>query len=250
MASQGSETQTLSEARDGFLDQPVIRRARPRHPDTTTIDLLRHGKVAIPGQFSAPPREPLGMPGWKQLTLATQDGKWDVIVASPLRRCHDFARLLAQRLGVDFEADARLAELDFGQWIGLGQQEIEQRYPEILHHYYFQPRRFVAPGGESMEAFTRRIDAAWEDLLARHRGRRILILTHTGVIRALICKAMDILYQRSLRFEVGYASYTRFRIDPDGEIALVGHGFTRVSQLDNAGLPEQPEPGTTTAATT
>ncbi|HPQ94612.1 MAG: histidine phosphatase family protein [Thiothrix sp.] len=245
-ASQGSETQTLSGATEGFLDQPVIRRTRPRHPETTIIDLLRHGRVAIPGQFSSPPREPLGTLGWKQLTLATRNGNWDLVLASPLRRCHDFARLLAQRLEADFEADERLAELDFGHWIGLGQQEIEQRYPEILHHYYFQPRRFIAPGGESMEAFTQRIDAFWDDLLLRYRGRKILILTHTGVIRALICKAMDILYQRSLRFEIGYAGYTRFRVDPDGEIALVGHGFTHAGQLDEGALPA---PSGTTAAT-
>ncbi len=84
----------------------------------TTVDLLRHGQVATPNLFCAPSHEPLGNSGWKQLTLATQPGQWDVVISSPSRRCHDFARLLAQRLACPFVVDPRFGEMDFGDWIG------------------------------------------------------------------------------------------------------------------------------------
>lgn len=42
-------------------------------------------------------------------------------------------------------------------------------------------------------------------------------------MRAL--KVLDILYQRSLRFEVGYAQITRVRTYPDDEMSLMGHGL-------------------------
>lgn len=199
-----------------------------RTAQSTFIDLLKHGRVATPSLFAAPADEPLGMEGWKQLTLATQQGSWDVIYSSTTRRCHDFARLLAQRLGCEFIPDARLCELNFGAWIGLTQEEIYARDPELLHQYYFQPRRFIAPDGESMDFFMWRVAEVWGELLATHQGKRILILTHTGVIRALIAKALDVLYQKSLRFAVDSACFTRLQIYPDGELMLLAHGVKAV----------------------
>lgn len=197
-----------------------------------TIDLLRHGQVATPSLFSAPFEEPLGMEGWKQLTMATQGAEWDVIIAPPIRRCHDFARLLAQRLDCDFVVDKRFCELDFGEWIGLSQKDIMARDPDLLKQYYFQPRRFYAPGGESMDDFTTRVNQGWDDLLATYAGQRVLILTHSGVIRALLGKALDLLYQKTLRFEIGYARFTRLNVYADGEIVLTGHGLPTLSDLD------------------
>lgn len=199
-----------------------------RTAQSTFIDLLKHGRVATPSLFAAPADEPLGMEGWKQLTLATQQGSWDVIYSSTTRRCHDFARLLAQRLGCEFIPDARLCELNFGAWVGLTQEEIYARDPELLHQYYFQPRRFIAPDGESMDFFMWRVAEVWGELLATHQGKRILILTHTGVIRALIAKALDVLYQKSLRFAVDSACFTRLQIYPDGELMLLAHGVKAV----------------------
>jgi broad specificity phosphatase PhoE len=200
----------------------------PRNRLPLSVDLLRHGQVATPSLFSAPFEEPLGMEGWKQLTLATQDTEWDVVIAPPIRRCHDFARLLAQRLSCEFRVDERFCELDFGEWVGLSQQEIMARDPELLQQYYFQPRRFHAPGGESMELFMERVHQGWENMLTSCAGKRVLILTHTGVIRVVIGKALDLLYQKTLRFEVDYARFSRFSVYPDGEIVLSGHGLANV----------------------
>ncbi|WP_020395592.1 histidine phosphatase family protein [Thiolinea disciformis] len=197
-------------------------------PPMTTIDLLRHGEVATPALFSAPDNEPLGMSGWKQLTLATQHAEWDVVYSSPTRRCHDFARLLAQRLNAPFIPDPRLCELNFGAWIGLSQQEIFERDPELLQQYYLQPRRFKAPDGESMEAFMYRVDAIWQEILVNHTGKRVLILTHAAVMRVILSKALDLLYQKALRFEMGHAQFTRLRVYPDGEISLLGHGLSHI----------------------
>lgn len=209
-------------------EQPLFEYPKSPTMQSTFIDLLKHGQLATPSLFSAPPDEPLGMDGWKQLTLATQHGAWDVIYTSTTRRCHDFARLLAQRLTCEFVPDERLCELNFGSWIGLTQEEIFARDPELLQQYYFQPRRFIAPNGESMDYFMWRVTEAWADLLVAQQGKRVLILTHTGVIRAIIAKALDLLYQKSLRFAVHPACFTRLQIYPDGEVSLLGHGLKTV----------------------
>lgn len=221
-----SEVAAVSEALVIEPETFAIEQVQPIR--STYIDLLKHGQVATPSLFSAPPDEPLGMEGWKQLTLATQQGAWDVVYSSTTRRCHDFARLLAQRLDCEFIPDERLCELNFGSWVGLTQEEIFARDPELLQQYYFQPRRFIAPNGESMDYFMWRVAEVWAELLEAQQGKRILILTHTGVIRAIIAKALDLLYQKSLRFAVHPACFTRLQIYPDGEVTLLGHGLKTV----------------------
>ena len=201
-------------------EQPPEPVARP-----TTIDLLRHGQVVTPNLFCAPSNEPLGNDGWKQLTLATRPGQWDLVISSPSRRCHDFARLLAQRLNCPFGVDPRFGEMDFGDWIGQPQTTIWEEYPELMQQLWYQPRRFVAPNGEAMEDFIERVQQAWDELQTCYAGQNILLLTHAGVIRVVLAKVLNILYQRSLRFEVGYAQLTRIRTYPDGEASLVGHGL-------------------------
>lgn len=207
------------------LVEPAI--SEPQQP--LIIDLLRHGKVATPSLFSAPIDEPLGTAGWKQLTVATQNCHWDAVIAPSTRRCHDFARLLSQRLDCPFDVDDRYCELDFGDWIGLSQEEILARDPELLQQYYFQPRRFYAPGGESMSDFSLRVNAAWDDLLLKYTGQHILILTHSAVIRALIAKALGLIYQKALHFDIGYARFSRLKVYPDGEVVLAGHGLRTVA---------------------
>lgn len=209
--------------------------AEPTTPTTpTTVDLLRHGQVATPNLFCAPDQEPLGISGWKQLTLATQHGQWDAVITSPSRRCHDFARLLAQRMDCPFVVEDGFGEMDFGRWTGMTQNDIWAQEPELMQQLWHQPRRFIAPEGEAMEDFLARVYAAWDGLQAQYAGQHVLVLTHAGVIRVLLARVLDILYQKSLRFEVGYAQISRVRIYPDGTTSLVGHG-----------LPQAASPGST-----
>lgn len=192
----------------------------------TIIDLLRHGQVATPHLFCAPSHEPLGNTGWKQLVLATRHGQWDVVVTSPSRRCHDFARMLAKRLDCLFWIDVRLGEMDFGDWVGKTTAELWEQFPELMQQLWQQPRRFVAPHGEAMEDFIARVHEAWAELITQYAGQRVLVLTHAGVIRVLLAKVLDILYQKSLRFEVGCAQITRLKVYPDGACSVVGHGLS------------------------
>lgn len=197
----------------------------PEGTGTTTIELLRHGELVTPDLFCAPPKEPVGINGWKQMTLATRDAQWDVVITSPSRRCHDFARQLTQRLNCPLDIDHRFAEMNFGDWIGLKQTDIWEQYPELMQQLWYQPRRFIAPNGEAMEDFITRVKTAWDETLNQYAGQRILLITHAGVIRVLLAQVLDILYQKTLRINVGYAQITRICKYPDGEMSLLGHGL-------------------------
>ncbi|WP_020558168.1 histidine phosphatase family protein [Thiofilum flexile] len=191
---------------------------------STLFDFLRHGQVATVGLFSAAHEEPLGSIGWKQLDRVTQEQRWDAIVTSPSRRCYDFARYLAQRLDCELTLAEGLDELNFGAWVGLTPDQVWERDPDLLQHWYQQPLRFSAPQGESMDRFVQRVRVDWEALRATYQGGRVLVLTHATVIRVILADVLQIPYAKTLKIYLDYATLTRVLVHADGEMQFLAHG--------------------------
>ena len=81
-------------------------------------------------------------------------------------------------MGVTADPTPHLQEFDFGEIEGLTWDELDTTAQNGLLDF----NRFIAPGGESVTLFGRRIDAFVEGL---GPGRHLLI-THGGVIRYLL----------------------------------------------------------------
>ncbi len=95
-------------------------------------------------------------------------------------RCASVARFIARRLGVRLVLDARLLELDFGDWEG-GRWDAVPR--PALERWAADPLGFRAPGGESGSALVRRV-AGFARRLARD-GRPCVVVSHGGPLRLL-----------------------------------------------------------------
>src|SRR5204862_2017542 len=79
--------------------------------------------------------------------------------------------------------DARLREVDVGEWSGLTWAEVEERFPEGA-------RQRLAGGtgwerGEAFEAMAERVTAALREIAAAHDGGRVVVVTHGGPITAV-----------------------------------------------------------------
>lgn len=94
------------------------------------------------------------------------------LFASPLRRCRDFA--LALHPAPIF--DARLRELDFGDWEMRRWETLERA---LLDAWARDPWGFTPPNGESLAHLRARVAAFLADL----PGEAVLV-THAGVMKA------------------------------------------------------------------
>lgn len=181
---------------------------------STTIDLIRHGEPEGGPRYRGQSDDPLCERGWTQMQQAVGDHRpWHVILSSPLRRCSDFARALAERHALPLEVDSRWMELGFGEWEGRTAKEIMANDSERLARFWADPIRHAPPGGERLDAFRERVIGAWNDMLARHVGRHLLIVAHAGTIRMLTSHALDMPLTRLFRLHVPYAGITRVRVD-------------------------------------
>ncbi len=184
---------------------------------TTLIDLLRHGEPVGGSKYRGQTDDPLSERGWAQMRAAVGDHRpWDAILSSPLSRCRAFSEELAARHGLPLEFDERLMEIGFGAWEGRTAEELMHDDPDRLARFWLDPLNNAPPGAEPLARFRERIDGVWEDVLARHRGRHVLVVCHAGVIRLCVARALDMPLDRLFRIQVPNAGLTRVRVDING----------------------------------
>ena len=185
------------------------------------VDLLRHGQTQGGPGFRGSTDDRLTALGMEQMWAAVSGkGRWGRIVASPLRRCAEFARALAQRLKVPLEIDDRLREIHFGTWEALTVEEIASCDPDGLRRFWADPMRHPPPGAESLSAFEARVLSCWTYQLRTHSENRVLFVTHGGSIRAILRQAHRISWTNLLRLDLPHASLTHVRVQlaADGSV--------------------------------
>jgi probable phosphoglycerate mutase len=160
----------------------------------TRLLLVRHGQTPwnAAGRwqgFGDPGLSSLGREQARRLAarlLAEEDEPWHRIIASDLERARETADILAESLRLQIEFDLRLRELDVGDWTGLTRSEIEGRDPDTLLAFE-SGEPSVRPGdGESRVEIRVRTRDCVRDLAERYPGDGLIIVTHLGVIRALV----------------------------------------------------------------
>jgi len=103
--------------------------------------------------------------------------------SSPLQRCKALADAIAalQPERMPFRLDARLAEMNFGEWEGHAWSAIDRTAFDAWMADFEDARAGVT--GDSTRRFMQRVGAAWDEW--RASGRDALWVTHAGVIRAV-----------------------------------------------------------------
>ena len=194
----------------------------------TTIDLIRHGEPVGGAKFRGHIDDPLSEKGWAQMRAAVQgEGAWQAVVSSPLLRCAEFAAELAASAGAPLEIEAGFKEIGFGEWEGRTAEELMQSAPDCLDRFWRDPARYTPPGGEALGVFAARVTASWSDTLARHAGKKILLVAHGGVNRVILCHVLQIPLQNMFRLQVPFAGMSRVRVlgsDAEALPQLVFHG--------------------------
>ena len=126
-----------------------------------------------------------------------------VCYCSPLLRCRQTAFMIGADLPMEF--DDELREVDFGRWENRTFEEVAREDPPLVDRWASFAADFCFPGGESLQAFLRRVHAA-ADRLARADAATVLVVTHGGVIRAMLCYWLGLDPRQYVVFHVGYAS--------------------------------------------
>ena len=189
------------------------------------IDLIRHGEPEGGRRYRGATDDPLTAEGWRQMEAAVaHKADWQRIYTSPLVRCRDFARVLAARLAVPVQEDARLQELGYGVWEGLTPEELRRQDPGQLDRFFSNPLAHQPTGAEPLADFQRRVLAGWADILRRSGDERVLVVAHAGTLRAVLGHVLGMPLEHIFRINIGYAAMIRIRSEGARPPALVIEG--------------------------
>ena len=191
--------------------------------------LLRHGRTGLPGRYVGSSDVPLSEEGRNQI-IDLRPGlgamQIDGLLASPMLRCTETASLL--RLGLPVQLDPDLREIDFGRWEGKTFAEIEAQDPELVRHWAAGVDDFRFPEGETTAGFAGRVEAVKNRLLAAD-AQTLLLVSHGGVIRALICALLGLSQDKYLLFQVAKGHYSTMELENGGGV-LTGFNLGAVTK--------------------
>ena len=139
-----------------------------------------------------------------QVTQKLAGENIDAVYASPLQRCSKLAHALG--FAGDIIHDDRLKELHFGDWEMQAWSDIPRELFDVWAQNYAE---MAPPNGETFAELQQRGVMFIEECLQLHANQHLLVVTHGGMIRAMIAHVLNMQLKGLFRFHVDYASLTR-----------------------------------------
>ena len=153
------------------------------------------------------------------------------VYTSPLRRARQTAAPLGRRLGLEPVVVDDVAEWDrnSSEYVPIEQLKAEgdPRFYEILGNQW--------DGADPVEEFEARVEAALDELIARHAGDTIAVVCHGGVINLYLAIVLGLTEQRTGFFYPNYTSIHRLAASRTGVRSIIT--INETAHLRNTGLP-------------
>lgn len=210
----------------------------------TRVFLVRHGDTVLSAEdrFAGETDVELSEKGREEARLLAQRLKGEkisAIYASPLGRTVDTARIIAEPHRLQVQTCDGFREISHGHWEGMKRHEVESKFPEEMAEWEKDPYTFAPSGGESGLAVTARALPALIDLVRKHSGENILIVSHKATIRLLLSSLLGFdprRYRDNLDQKPAALNIVDFRDPTRARLTL----FNDTSHYDGDTIPDVP----------
>lgn len=196
--------------------------------EVTTLYLVRHGETDgnAAGRTQGRRDVPLNETGRVQAAavgVVVAAHRPAAVYASTSSRARETAAAIAAPLHLEVVADERLSEIDHGDLDGMTGEEMRARYPDFIERWREDDGVEVPiPGGESLRGAQARMVAAVNEIVERHRGEGVAIVSHNLALRTLLCHALGVPLRAWRAFRVDLASLSIVEVRDGDRWAVVG----------------------------
>lgn len=160
----------------------------------TKVYITRHGETEwnTQGRFQGFANSDLTELGVKQaiwLEQRIRNLDIDIIYSSPTGRAYETTKILEKSRGIGIITHDGLREINVGCWEGKTQDEIRELSTDNHFNFWNKPSLYIpSEGAETYEAMADRSFATINEIIKNNQGKRILIVTHTIVIKTFMSK--------------------------------------------------------------
>lgn len=141
------------------------------------------------------------------------------VVSSDLGRCRETVRLIGYP---DAPADARLREVNMGEWTGRRKPDLIAENPDA--YWAWRAGTSHPAGGEGWQAFESRVAQGLKDWMHQTKGD-ILAVVHSGVIRAAMTVFLGLPQSRIVPATPGTATILSFDSASSSHAKLEGYNI-------------------------
>jgi len=157
----------------------------------TRLFLVRHGatKLTAEDRFSGSVGVDLSDEGRQQAAFLADrlaHEKIAALYASPLSRTLETASIIGRPHQLTPVERDGLREISHGRWEGLTRHEVETRYPDEYAAWESDPFTFAPEAGESGVAVLARALPVIRDIVVRHAGQNVIVVSHKATLRLLL----------------------------------------------------------------
>jgi probable phosphoglycerate mutase len=171
----------------------------------TQIFLIRHVETVwnaenrMQGHLDSPLTH-TGLAQAEALAEYFKSQRFAAFYSSDLGRAYETMRHISEKNGLSFSTMPCLRERNFGILQGVLKKELTVKFPEVYRRYKTYEPDYVIPEGESIKQSSERCIKCLEELAKKHLDKRILIVTHSGVLVSIFKHTMDIPIEIRPRF--------------------------------------------------
>ena len=114
------------------------------------------------------------------------------VYSSDAGRAFRTAGQVAERQGLTVETHPGLREIDTGAWTGMFRDDVKHRpdWAVELKRYRHTPAEHRMPDGESVREVQARALAAIEEIVPRHAGQAIAVISHHTTVETILVHAL------------------------------------------------------------
>ena len=189
-----------------------------------SLFLVRHGETDwnVAKRYLGQRDLPLNSRGHRQAEHLAQELREIEFLrcySSDLARAKQTASAIIMERDLAITLEAALREASFGTWEGLTYAEVCRQYPLEAAAWVDSQGLTQPGGGESLGDLEERLVNWLEDLYAEDPEGNILVVTHGGPLRVLLCLLLGLPVIKHWKFSVGPATLAVLEVY-DGEAVL------------------------------
>ena len=110
----------------------------------------------------------------------------DAVYASPMKRTIESAQIVSAPHSLEIHTHDGLREISHGRWEQLTRAEVQKMYPDEYSRWELDPYSFAPEGGETGLQVTARALPAVLEIVVRHQGQSVLVVSHKATIRLIL----------------------------------------------------------------
>jgi 2,3-bisphosphoglycerate-dependent phosphoglycerate mutase len=162
------------------------------------IIFLRHAQAknnverVLAGRSEGIPLTDLGLKQAEKIANFLEPLNISTIYSSPIERASHTAKIISNKLNLQYAIDSRLTEIEMGSFSGMLYEETFAKHGNIFLKFYQDSPLIQKNGVETFSSVKKRVLDMVNYCSQKHENENILLVTHMDPIKAMISTVLQL----------------------------------------------------------